>query len=122
MAAAETLGTVDYVVLCIMLGISLGIGIFFAIREKDTKEGYLLGNRQMGAFSVAVSMFVTLSSAISLLGVPAEIYTFGSMMMYQYVSMTSVYIVGMYTCLPLMYPLGITSVYEVRVPDANSSK
>ncbi|XP_071090687.1 sodium-coupled monocarboxylate transporter 1-like [Haliotis cracherodii] len=112
MAAAETLGTVDYVVLCIMLGISLGIGIFFAIREKDTKEGYLLGNRQMGAFSVAVSMFVTLSSAISLLGVPAEIYTFGSMMIYQYVSMTSVYIVGMYTCLPLMYPLGITSVYE----------
>ncbi|XP_067657928.1 sodium-coupled monocarboxylate transporter 1-like [Haliotis asinina] len=112
MAAAETLGTVDYVVLCIMLGISLGIGVFFAIREKDTKEGYLLGNRQMGVFSVAVSMFVTLSSAISLLGVPAEIYTFGSMAMYQYVAMASVYIVGMYTCLPLMYPLGITSVYE----------
>ncbi|XP_046560510.1 sodium-coupled monocarboxylate transporter 2-like [Haliotis rubra] len=112
MAAAETLGTVDYIVLCIMLGISLGIGIFFAIREKDTKEGYLLGNRQMGVFSVAVSMFVTLASAISLLGVPVEIYTFGSMAMYQYVAMASVYIVGMYTCLPLMYPLGITSVYE----------
>ncbi|XP_046560465.1 sodium-coupled monocarboxylate transporter 1-like [Haliotis rubra] len=66
----------------------------------------------MGVFSTAVSMFVTLQSAITLLGVPADVYTYGTMYAYIYVGSVLSYICGVYTCLPLLYPLKITSVYE----------
>ncbi|XP_071090688.1 sodium-dependent multivitamin transporter-like [Haliotis cracherodii] len=112
MANVQRLGTSDYVVLGSVLSISLGIGVFFAIRGNNTKAGYLLGNRRMGMFSVAVSMFVTLQSAISLLGVPADVYTYGTMILYLYIGVALTYVSGLFTSLPLLYPLRITSVYE----------
>ncbi len=107
------LSIADYVVLGGMLALSLGIGVYFAIKSKNTREGYLLGNRQMGVVSVSISMFVTLQSAVSLLGFPSEIYTHGTMILYIFIAYSLTYVVGVYTCLPLLYPLHITSIYEV---------
>ncbi|XP_067657594.1 sodium-dependent multivitamin transporter-like [Haliotis asinina] len=112
MMNVQVLAASDYAVLGTVLSISLGIGVYFSIRGNNTKDGYLLGNRHMGIFSMAISMFVTLQSAITLLGVPAEVYTYGTMYGYIYVGIALSYICGVYTCLPLLYPLRITSVYE----------
>ncbi|CAG5123793.1 unnamed protein product, partial [Candidula unifasciata] len=129
------MGIADYVTLGIMLLISLGIGVFFAIRggKNETKvpinlhsfterllpttislvnAEYLVGSRRMGALPVCLSLFATFQSAISLLGVPAEVYTYGTMNLYSTVAIVLSYLIGIVTIIPLMHPLKVTSVNE----------
>ncbi|PVD29795.1 hypothetical protein C0Q70_09052 [Pomacea canaliculata] len=61
------------------------------------KEEYLLGNRQMSMIPVCLSMFITYQSAIALL---------------VYLPSPYLSIVSLFTAVPLLYPLKITSVNE----------
>uniref|UniRef100_A0A0B6ZCF7 Sodium-coupled monocarboxylate transporter 1 n=1 Tax=Arion vulgaris TaxID=1028688 RepID=A0A0B6ZCF7_9EUPU len=108
------LGKTDYVMLGIMLLVSMGIGIFFAVsgNKNKTKVEYLLGSRSLGAIPVCLSLFATFQSAISLLGTPAEVYTYGTMVMYGTVGTVISYAIAAVTVVPLFHPLRITSVYE----------
>ncbi|GFN78275.1 sodium-coupled monocarboxylate transporter 1 [Plakobranchus ocellatus] len=107
-------GTADYVLLAVMLSGSMAIGLFFAFsnRNQKTKVDYLLGGRQMSALPVCLSLFATFQSAIAILGIPTEMYTYGTMYIYNIASMFLSYLVGIYTVIPLLYPLKLTSVYE----------
>lgn len=67
---------------CAMVGyfvLVIGLGLFFAYREKSEKntEDYFLGGRKIPPFIIAVSMFVTLFSAISFVATPAEAFENG---------------------------------------------
>ncbi|CAG5123795.1 unnamed protein product, partial [Candidula unifasciata] len=108
------MGTTDYVMLAIMLLVSMSIGVFFAIsgRKNTTKAEYLLGSRRLGMLPVCLSLFATFSSAISLLGVPAEVYTYGTMVFYTGVAIVLAYLTAIVTIVPLLHPLKVTSVYE----------
>lgn len=79
--ANDRFSPVDYVVFSIMLLISALIGIWYGCgpggKQKTTAE-YLLANRKMRHFPVAISLLVSYLSAITLLGVPSEIYTYGA--------------------------------------------
>lgn len=79
--ADDRFGVVDYVVFSIMMMISALIGIWYGCgpggKQKTTAE-YLLGDRQMSNWPVAISLLVSYLSAITLLGVPSEIYTYGA--------------------------------------------
>ena len=57
-------------------------------------------------------MFVTFQSAISLIGTPGDTYDTGPMIMYINYGIALSYIVGLFTVVPLVYPLHLTSVYE----------
>lgn len=72
---------IDYVVFVFSLVVSAAIGIYHGFRgKKQSSVGeFLMGDRKMSLLPVALSMQATFLSAIFLLGVPAEIYTFGSM-------------------------------------------
>lgn len=76
----DRFGVVDYVVFSIMMLISALIGIWYGCgpggKQKTTAE-YLLGDRKMSFWPVAISLLVSYLSAITLLGVPSEIYTYG---------------------------------------------
>ncbi|GFS24904.1 sodium-coupled monocarboxylate transporter 1 [Elysia marginata] len=104
----------DYVLLAIMLSGSMGIGLYFAFSggRQRTKVEYLLAERRMSALPVCMSLFATFQSAIALLGVPTEIYRYGTMQVYNIVAMFLSQIIGMVTVIPLFYPLKITSIYE----------
>ena len=70
---------VDYILFTVMLLISLGIGVYSAFTggsQKTTSE-YLMGNRQLKLGPVALSICVSMISANTLVGVPAETYGFG---------------------------------------------
>ena len=116
MSTKLTIHWADYLILCLILMLCLGIGVFFAIRgrRKSTRDAYLLGDRNIDVLPVCLSLFVTYQSAISLIGIPSEIYFYGTMVSLFYVTMTSCYIIGLYTLIPLLYPLKVTSMYEVR--------
>ena len=63
----------DFVVFVLTLLLSLAIGIFYALREKKVKDdnrtsNFLVAGRQMSVLPVAVSLFVSWMSSISILG------------------------------------------------------
>ncbi|XP_078379322.1 sodium-coupled monocarboxylate transporter 1-like isoform X1 [Oculina patagonica] len=73
-------GTVDFAVFGVMLLLSTFIGIYHAFtggKQRTTKE-FLFANRGMMAIPVALSLLASFMSAITILGVPSEIYIFGT--------------------------------------------
>ena len=106
----------DYIVMGGFLLISLAIGVYYGvIRKQKTTEEYLLGNRQMQLLPVALSMLVTYQSAISMIGVPAEMYLYNTMFYYIYVGIALSTALQYCLIAPLIYPLRLTSAYEVSI-------
>ncbi|XP_066913221.1 sodium-coupled monocarboxylate transporter 1-like isoform X2 [Clytia hemisphaerica] len=103
----------DYCVFGGMLLISSVIGIYFAYggKQKSTKE-YLMAGRDMPWFPVFVSLLASYLSAITLLGVPSEIYTYGV----QYIVLCFSYFIligaGVIIFLPIFYKLQVVSSNE----------
>lgn len=110
----ESFVAVDYVLFAFTLLVSAGIGVFYAIKDRNVKttKSYLLAGGNMSVWPAALSLVASFMSAITLLGTPAEIYNFDTMFM----DMTLAYIVSMflaaYVYIPILYRLHITSVYE----------
>lgn len=67
----------DYLVFAATLVLSAGIGIFYAYkdRKKQTTEGFLMGDRSMNFFPVALSLLASFNSAIFITGISSEFYT-----------------------------------------------
>lgn len=53
-----------------------------------------------------------LQSAISLIGNPMDLYVYGPMNLLFYLGMALSYVIGLFTIIPLMYPLKLASIYE----------
>ena len=63
------LGALDYVLFSLLLIVSLGIGIFHAVRGRgENSRDYLRAGGKMKPLPVAISLMVTFSSSISVLG------------------------------------------------------
>ncbi|XP_019638104.1 PREDICTED: sodium-coupled monocarboxylate transporter 1-like [Branchiostoma belcheri] len=104
----------DYVVFAIMLCISAGIGIFYAFKgggQKSTKE-FLLADRSMSVPPVAMSLLASFMSAITVLGTPAEVYTYGTMFWMFWITYMIMVMVSAHFYLPVFFDLGVTSAYE----------
>ena len=73
-------GKVDFAVFGIMLLQSTAIGIYHALAggEQRTTKEFLFANRGMMAIPVALSLIASFMSAITILGVPAEIYIYST--------------------------------------------
>lgn len=67
-------GTINYCVLGVYLAAMIGIGIFFSGRQKST-EDYFLAGRNMPWLVVGMSMFASLTSAVTYMGVPTMAYS-----------------------------------------------
>ncbi|KAF9417612.1 hypothetical protein HW555_005319, partial [Spodoptera exigua] len=71
----------DYLVFGGMLLCSALIGVyfaFFASKKQNTTSEYLMGGKTMGMFPISMSLIASYISGISLLGLPAEMYTYGT--------------------------------------------
>ncbi len=66
----------DYALMVSYLGFTIFLGILFSKKEKTTEE-YFLGGKSIPTFVIAVSMFVTVFSAISFVAVPGEAFANG---------------------------------------------
>lgn len=115
--AENRFSAVDYVVFSIMLMISALIGLWYGCRpgkKQKTTEEYLLGDRQMKSWPVAISVLVSFLSALYLMGLPGEIYTNGT----QFYVLIFGYILICTTTstvfIPMYRRINITSVFEVR--------
>ncbi|XP_075000805.1 sodium-dependent multivitamin transporter isoform X8 [Calonectris borealis] len=105
---------IDYSIFALLLVLSVAIGLFYALsgdRQRTVQE-FLLANRNMGFLPVALSLLATFQSAVAILGVPGEIYRFGT----EYWFLGCSYLLGLlipaHIFIPVFYRLRITSTYE----------
>lgn len=73
MIAVTSFGSVNYIVLFIYLAAMFAIGLYLSGKQKTT-EDYFLAGRRMPWFIVSMSIFASLLSAISYIGVPGTVY------------------------------------------------
>jgi SSS family transporter len=66
-------GTLDYAILLIYLAAMVGIGFWFAGKQK-TAEDFFLAGRKMPWLAVAMSMYASLTSAVTYMGLPGLAY------------------------------------------------
>lgn len=106
---------IDYSIFALLLVLSSAIGLFYALsgdRQRTVQE-FLLANRDMGCLPVALSLLASFQSAVAILGVPAEIFHFGT----EYWFLGCSYFLGLlipaHIFIPVFYRLRITSTYEV---------
>ena len=105
----------DWLVFALMLAISAGIGIFYAIadRKRKTTGEFLMGGRNMQLIPVALSILVSFMSAILILGTPAEMYTKGTQYFLYIIGIMLAVVLAAQLFVPLLYPLKLTSSFEV---------
>ncbi|XP_067415978.1 sodium/iodide cotransporter [Emydura macquarii macquarii] len=104
----------DYGVFGLMLLISTGIGLFYALSKggQKTSEDFFTGGRQMSAVPVGLSLSASFMSAIQVLGVPAEAYRYGLKFLWMCLGQLLNTLLTAYLFLPVFYRLGLTSTYE----------
>lgn len=112
-----TFDTADYVVFIVMLSISAGIGAYFGFFDKsaDTTEEYLMGGKRMKTIPIAISLVASQLSAISIMTVPAEMYTFGINWCFNVACMICVIPILCWVVTPVFYNNNISNCYEVSV-------
>jgi SSS family solute:Na+ symporter len=67
-------GTLNYIILATYLAGMLGVGLFFA-RKQESAEMFFLGGRKLPWIAVAMSMYASLTSAVTYLGLPGSAYS-----------------------------------------------
>uniref|UniRef100_T1IEF0 Sodium/solute symporter n=1 Tax=Rhodnius prolixus TaxID=13249 RepID=T1IEF0_RHOPR len=104
----------EYSVFIMMLTLSALIGLYFGCfrSEQNSEFVYLLGGKSMTTIPIAVSLVSSYISAITLLGVPTEIYTNGTQFFLANVTNIIVGIVTAVIYLPVFYKLQLVSLYE----------
>lgn len=110
----NTFGILDYILFGITLTISLSIGLYNAIkyRHNQSTKDVLLAGGNMGIVPVALSLFASFMSSIAIIGVPAEIYVFNTMLMLAIFSYPIAIFLSAHVYIPIFYNLKLTSAYE----------
>ncbi|XP_063606817.1 sodium-coupled monocarboxylate transporter 1-like [Penaeus indicus] len=114
MTADVRFTVLDYVVFVSMLLVSLAIGVYSSLRKKgaSSTQAFLLGGREMPVAPVAFSLVGGVISAISILGLPTEMYLYGTQLTTNIIGLILGVIVVKYVFLPIFYPLKLVSIYE----------
>lgn len=73
MTEHATFSTLNYIILALYLAAMIAIGILFAGRQKTTEDFFLAG-RRMPWLVVGMSMYASLTSAITFMALPATAY------------------------------------------------
>eukprot|EP00112_Aurelia_sp_Birch-Aquarium-sp1_P023617 Seg7099.1 transcript_id=Seg7099.1/GoldUCD/mRNA.D3Y31 product="Sodium-coupled monocarboxylate transporter 2" protein_id=Seg7099.1/GoldUCD/D3Y31 len=113
---AAKLSVWDYIVFGVMLASSSVIGIYYGIksRHKSTKE-YLTAGGNMHWFPISLSIFASFFSAVGLMGVPAEVFTYGIQFYAHIIGFVLTMIISATIFAPVFYRNRITSANEVNI-------
>ncbi|KAG8182495.1 hypothetical protein JTE90_020411 [Oedothorax gibbosus] len=108
------LGAVDYTLIAAALLVSAGIGVYFqrTSRKTDNNEDFVLGGRALAPFPVALSILATFMSALSLMGIPADVYMYGTNLAFANLLFLVAPVFCNYFFLPVFFGDHFTSVYE----------
>ncbi|XP_069358180.1 putative sodium-dependent multivitamin transporter [Maniola hyperantus] len=112
---AQTIfGVWDYIIMIATMVASIVIGLYFRFSggKQKTNDEYLLADRNMSIFPVAVSLMASFMSAITLLGLSAENYYFGMQFAVINLAYGIATPIASSLYLPVFFGLQKTSTYE----------
>ena len=104
-------GFLDYFVMVIYILAIVGIGMFFMRRHENTTD-YFLGGRFFHWVPIAISIYVSLFSAISFISSPGEAYNNGMMLFLFSVFAVPGAILAVILFVPFFRRLSLTTAYE----------
>jgi len=114
-----TFEPVDYVVFSVLLMVSAAVGIYFAVQEhrnkskcEETTTDYLMAGRSMSYGPVSMSLIASFMSSVTILGVPAEYYVYGTMFSWFALPYALLPIIIGWVFMPVFYDLQLSSTYE----------
>ena len=105
----------DYVVFAVLLALSSVIGIYYGCKKKrrrTTKE-YLIAGGDMHWFPISLSLMATFFSAVGMMGVPSEVYTYGFSFLFHLIGFLTMMVLAAKVYAPIFYATRITSANEV---------
>ncbi|XP_061594507.1 sodium/iodide cotransporter isoform X2 [Cololabis saira] len=105
----------DYAVFAAMLSISMGIGLFQALKrrtEDSSVSDFFTGGRSMPAVPVGLSLCASFMSAVQVVGVPSEGFRYGFKFLYMCLGQSINSLLTAYLFLPVFFRLGITSTNQ----------
>ncbi|XP_046352867.2 sodium-coupled monocarboxylate transporter 1-like [Haliotis rufescens] len=104
----------DYVLFSLTLAVSAGIGLFYAIKDRNNvnSKEYLSGGKDMSVLPVSISLLVTFLSALTLLGTPAEMYKYTTMFWWLCLAFIFAMVIASVVFIPFFYDLDVTSVFQ----------
>jgi len=101
----------DWVAIAIYLVGMVGVGWWVSKRQK-TSEDYFVAGRRMGWFTLTLSIWVSLTSANSMLGCPGYAYEHDLQFVpVMWLLVIPIAIVIIYTILPVFHALSLTTAY-----------
>ena len=104
-------GILNTVVLLVYLAAMVGIGLFFSRKQTSTDEFFLAG-RRMPWLVVGMSMFASLTSASTYLGVPGMAYGENTAVFFGVLISPIVAPILIFTFYPVYRKLNVTTCYE----------
>ena len=105
------LSLLDHAVLGVYLVAMLVMGLVIARRQRST-EDFFLGGRSLPAWAVGISLFASLLSTITYLGMPGEMFRTGVAFLTRQIPVPIVLIVVWFLLIPFFMRLKLTSAYE----------
>lgn len=113
---SSTLSWLDWVLLVATFLISVIIGLYYGFmkrKQNNTVEDILLANRQAKFFPVAISNYVSWSSAISFLADPNETYMKGGVAIWSAIGQAVGCIFAVIYIVPIFHDMKIISIFSV---------
>lgn len=104
----------DYAVFVATLALSAATGFFYAYkdRKESSMDNFHRGKRRANPLAVSLSLSVTIVSALTIMGIPAEVYTYGTMIAWELVGQLIATAFAAHVFLPVFYNMNKISVYE----------
>ena len=108
---SSQLQTIDYLAIVGYMGIIVGVGVYFARREKTT-EDYFLAGRRIPWWAATLSIFSTYLSAITFMSIPAKAFNANWLTVLVNIGIILVTPVTVYCVLPFFRRFKVTTIYE----------
>eukprot|EP00112_Aurelia_sp_Birch-Aquarium-sp1_P003763 Seg1422.14 transcript_id=Seg1422.14/GoldUCD/mRNA.D3Y31 product="Sodium-coupled monocarboxylate transporter 1" protein_id=Seg1422.14/GoldUCD/D3Y31 len=114
--AAVSLSVWDYLVFGLMLLLSSSIGIYYGYKGKQTTtREYLIASGSMHWIPISISLIASFISAIALMGIPSEVYTYGIEYIVSFFGYVIILLLAAQIYAPIFYQTKVTSANEVTI-------
>ena len=110
-ARARGFGMINYAVLLGYLVAMVGVGVYFATKNKNTDD-YFRGGKQMAWWAAGCSIFATMLSSLTFTGVPSKAFAQDWVYMVGNFMILAVAPIAVFVALPFFRQIDATSAYE----------
>ena len=102
---------IDYLIVILSIATAIGMGMYFAHRQKDTST-YFAGGGKIPAWAVGISIFATLISSVTFLAYPGAAYADNWILLVQGLMVPIVLLALVGVIVPLFRKVIRLSTYE----------